>query len=822
MSPEVSIIVAYSRISRAIGKLGELPWEFKIDFQYFQRITTVTIDPTKINVVIMGRKTWESIPLNNRPLKNRVNVIISKTLKTDPILNKKEWICDDNLELVIQTLLRNKHIENIFIIGGSEIYTKALELNLVDKVLATVIHKEFLECDTFFPELSNEFVIESEKIVEESGIVLGFEVFKKKIIHEEYQYLNLVREILNTGNLKGDRTGTGTKSVFGRTMKFSLRNQSFPLLTTKRTFWKGVAVELLWFISGSTNANILKNQGVNIWEGNSTREYLDSIGLVDREEGDLGPVYGFQWRHFGSEYKTMHDDYTNKGIDQLTELIDLIKKDPNSRRLIMCAWNPVCLKQMVLPPCFPAGTLILTNNGYKEIQNVEKTDLMFTHKGNWKHINNLQTKNYDGDMYELQIGYNTKKIKVTSEHPFYVRDIKRKPNKTIDSLSEPYWCDAKNLKINEHTICLPINKESIIPVFKIEKGMNQNSIKTITKNIENSNEWFMMGYFMGDGWADHSDNGKNRFNFVINKKQEYIFDIISKITNMHLKSETDKIWIYECSNKIWWEILKQFGHLAHNKIIPEWVQIAPVNCIEKFIEGYTAADGCIIKEKRCYTTVSCHIAYGLQRLYAKLGKGLSVNYQIRPPTKIIEGKTVNQRNTFHMIEIIPQNNSFQLLIDENYINFPVKNIQFKKEITTVYNFEVADDNSYTVQNLSVHNCHVLCQFYVCNGELSCQMYQRSADMGLGVPFNIASYALLTCLIAQCCNLACGDLIHVIGDCHVYLNHEDALLDQLKNVPNKFPTLKINSDITDITKFKFEDLELVNYNPHKSIKMKMAV
>lgn len=129
--------------------------------------------------------------------------------------------------------------------------------------------------------------------------------------HEEYQYLDLISEVMDSGNVKEDRTGTGTLSLFGRTMRFSLR-ESFPLLTTKRTFWRGVAEELLWFISGCTDARVLADKGVHIWDGNGSREYLDSIGLQDREVMDLGPVYGFQWRHFGAEYRTMHDDYSGQ------------------------------------------------------------------------------------------------------------------------------------------------------------------------------------------------------------------------------------------------------------------------------------------------------------------------------------------------------------------------------------------------------------------------------------------------------------------------------------------------------------------------------
>ena len=114
-----------------------------------------------------------------------------------------------------------------------------------------------------------------------------------------------------------------------------------PLLTTKRVFWKGVVEELLWFVKGSTNAKELSAKGVKIWDGNSSRQFLDKMGFYEREEGDLGPIYGFQWRHFGASYTDMHADYTNQGIDQLKDVINKIKNSPNDRRMIICAWNPV-------------------------------------------------------------------------------------------------------------------------------------------------------------------------------------------------------------------------------------------------------------------------------------------------------------------------------------------------------------------------------------------------------------------------------------------------------------------------------------------------
>jgi len=118
-------------------------------------------------------------------------------------------------------------------------------------------------------------------------------------------------------------------------------------------------------------------------------------------------------------------------------------------------------------------------------------------------------------------------------------------------------------------------------------------------------------------------------------------------------------------------------------------------------------------------------------------------------------------------------------------------------------------NPSALDKMALPPCHMLCQFYVANGELSCQMYQRSADMGLGVPFNIASYALLTRLVARATGLQCGDFVHVIGDAHVYCNHVDALKEQLKNEPRAFPTLKINADKTDIDSFVYEDFEVTS-------------
>lgn len=275
------------------------------------------------------------------------------------------------------------------------------------------------------------------------------------------QYLEMMRDIQDNGVFKGDRTGTGTTSVFGRQMRFDLQ-EGFPLLTTKKVFMKGIIHELLWFLKGDTNINYLNENNVRIWDEWAT------------ETGDLGPVYGKQWRSWQCPDGT--------SIDQISELVEMIKKTPNSRRLIVSGWNPADLPD-----------------------------------------------------------------------------------------------------------------EGVSP-------------------------------------QENAQNGK----------------------------------------------------------------------------------------------------------------------QALPP------------------------------------------------------------------------CHTLFQFYVLDGKLSCQLYQRSADFFLGVPFNIASYALLTMMIAQVCDLEPGEFVHTFGDAHLYSNHEEQVNEQLSRIPGKLPTMKINPDVKDIFDFKFEDFELQNYEAAPSIKAPIAV
>eukprot|EP00899_Mesostigma_viride_P015975 jgi/Mesvir1/24379/Mv11048-RA.4 len=501
---------------------------------FLAQVTSETSAPTRRNAVIMGRKTWDSIPPKFRPLPGRLNIVLSTTLAPGGLPGAPDVEVQPSLEGALAMLASDTRpgaIERVFVIGGGQLFREAMQSHLCEAVHLTEVTSAScpggagvdasIPCDTFFPPVdAAEWQLwSSSSPVLENGHRLSFLTYVRRgagggdaqapaatkadvencpaaanavrtdagteapsqtalpeavlppslvARHEEHQYLDLIRRVIATGVERGDRTGTGTLSLFGCQMRFNLR-KSFPLLTTKRVFWRGVSEELLWFISGDTSAKTLQDKGIKIWDGNGSREYLDSIGLTDREAGDLGPVYGFQWRHFGARYTNMHADYKGQGVDQLAEVIAKIRSNPTDRRLVISAWNPADLQLMALPPC-----------------------------------------------------------------------------------------------------------------------------------------------------------------------------------------------------------------------------------------------------------------------------------------------------------------------------------------------------------------HMFCQFYVAHGELSCQMYQRSCDLGLGVPFNIASYSLLTCLIAHVCDLVPGDFVHVLGDAHVYLNHVDALKQQLQNAPRPFPTLRIKTDTRDIDAITFQDLELSDYNPHGKIAMKMAV
>lgn len=196
----------------------------------------------------------------------------------------------------------------------------------------------------------------------------------------EKGYISLLKDTLINGE---DREGRNGKvySIFGQMISFKDINQAFPLLTTKKMFIRGIIEEILWFLRGSTDAKELQQKGVKIWDGNSSREFLDSVGLSHYSEGELGPVYGWQWRKFGKKYVSIKDD-TKKledsdpnGFDQLKYIIEELMKPEYSRRAVLSGWNPTQLSEMALPPCHILYTFYKNKRGISCMMNMRSSDL---------------------------------------------------------------------------------------------------------------------------------------------------------------------------------------------------------------------------------------------------------------------------------------------------------------------------------------------------------------------------------------------------------------------------------------------------------------
>jgi thymidylate synthase len=330
MSPTITLIACVSK-NLGIGLNGGIPWKIVKDLKHFKNYT--------INKpIVMGNGTFKS--LNFKHLPNRKNIILSRSGVNS-----------------VEKILKDYDNEEICIIGGAEIYN--LFLNKAEKIVLTKINKpSSIRCDKYFPVISgNKFKLDTytPNLTEDEYEFEYLNYIKTDKPTDENNYLNLCRDVLNNGTTTNDRTNVGTLKVFGRQIRFSLKDDTLPLITTKLVAYKSCLKELLWFIKGDTDAKLLQEQGVKIWDGNSSREFLDNRGLKHYPEGVLGPVYGFNWRFFGSEYNVNYADTSiekpKNGIDQLQNVIDMINTDPFSRRIFMTAWNPSVLDEMALPPC---------------------------------------------------------------------------------------------------------------------------------------------------------------------------------------------------------------------------------------------------------------------------------------------------------------------------------------------------------------------------------------------------------------------------------------------------------------------------------------
>ncbi len=374
-----------------------LPWPaLKEDMIFFRDKTTTTTNLDDVNAIILGWNTWLSLPPLYKNNSKRINIIITKNSSRIKFPIKNEIYVETFADaLTAANLIKN--LDQIYVIGGAAIYNEAMAHPLLRKLYITHINHSYpkeniVEQKIFFPlkpekirayaksgildvidtnnayDINSNIVYEmvtystilsrpspkifydkfmSQKKVQRFGIIDNI-AENKSNSEWEHQYIRLIKEIMNNGTYKNTRNAI-TKSIFGYQLKHDL-SKGFPILTVKRCYPRLIFEELMWMIRGQTNVKILQEKNVKIWDKNSTKDFLEKYGLP-YEEGDIGPGYGFQMRHFGAKYDNCLSDYTDKGIDQLSECIHLINNDPHSRRIIMSLWNPSDIKITSLPPC---------------------------------------------------------------------------------------------------------------------------------------------------------------------------------------------------------------------------------------------------------------------------------------------------------------------------------------------------------------------------------------------------------------------------------------------------------------------------------------
>lgn len=355
------IIVAMTK-DGGIGLNGELPWKCKEELNLFK-------EKTMGHIVVMGRKTVEKLPhLEGRDiwcLTYNENLDTSMYKNT---INVKGWLYTI-LEAYYKLPLGSRKL----FFSGSSKFLSVVKANIgyshFSKYHISVMKKDY-PCDTFCNlKLDLKvWTITDKKEYEE----FTHYVYEQKETQER-KYTDLLENVLKNGTEREGRNGI-TKSVFGCNLEFDL-TKGFPLITTKKMFWRGIVEELLFFLRGYTDSKILEEKGVNIWQGNTNRAFLDGIGMTKRKEGIMGPMYGWQWRNFGGEYNTVNEDSNEAdlkrvkkpGFDQLTYVIDLIKTDPHSRRIMMTDYNPTQAKEGVLYPCHSIALQFYVNGEYLDM-----------------------------------------------------------------------------------------------------------------------------------------------------------------------------------------------------------------------------------------------------------------------------------------------------------------------------------------------------------------------------------------------------------------------------------------------------------------------
>ena len=357
----INLIVAVSK-NKGIGCRNNIPWNIPEDLNIFRRKTSNSI-------LICGRKTLVSLPKLN--LNDRKIICVSKGIYLHENHFEKHFTNNGNYFECTATFedaleLAKNYNKEIFVIGGQQLYDYVFENYKHHIILHISFINEEYSCDTFFSHDLKSFSIFSD---EEKFPNFEHKVLRYTPLSVDEQYLDIITDIMRYGKKRNTRNSE-TISLFAKHMKFDLR-QGFPLLTTKKMFFKGIVEELLFFLRGETDTVNLEAKGIKIWKNNTSRDFLDNLGITDRDEGVMGPMYGYQWRNFGAPYSEMTRSSISDGMDQLNNVVRLIKTEPTSRRIMMTTFNPLQAEEGVLYPCHSIIIQFYVENEFCDITNRE-------------------------------------------------------------------------------------------------------------------------------------------------------------------------------------------------------------------------------------------------------------------------------------------------------------------------------------------------------------------------------------------------------------------------------------------------------------------
>ena len=361
MSLRLSLILSIDTTGTIGYGNGSEPY-IREDRVHFKNITTYTPFFSQ-NLLIVGRKTFETLPDAMKKCSHRTYAVLTSDVSKYSHPNAKFF---NKFDDVMGYCLSKNNFYKYFVIGGATMYNLATETEFVVEIFLTKLDTDItklLSCETIrikdFDYAKNFDMCGSHQIKSDIKLndlvtipnaTVEFFHYKKRYEPFELQYINLMKRIISKGYTKTGRNGV-VLSLPDQTIKIDL-NAGFPILTIRKAFFRGIVEELLWMMRGQTDVKVLREKNIHIWDGNSNLEYLKKVGLDSTlGEYDIGPGYGFQMRHCGEPYINAQTSYASKGHDQLQQCINLIKTDPNSRRIIIDLWTVPQLKQMALMPC---------------------------------------------------------------------------------------------------------------------------------------------------------------------------------------------------------------------------------------------------------------------------------------------------------------------------------------------------------------------------------------------------------------------------------------------------------------------------------------